>query len=102
MKYVTPKDLLDWGLIFEINRKVLHPFGLALAVEVDGMSKVSFSSEVWDYRDDPEGIRFAPEVFEHGQDKYLKFLDEQGYNALTSRKESLGYIEQNKLDSEEE
>ena len=35
MKYITPKELLDWGLLFEINRGVLHPFGLALAVEMD-------------------------------------------------------------------
>lgn len=45
-KYTTPKELLDSGIIFEINRRVLHPLGLALAVEVDDEGNCTFSNEV--------------------------------------------------------
>lgn len=52
------KFLLEAGLLGEINRKVLHPLGLALIVKenLDGTCK--FSNELLDCRDDFEGISF--------------------------------------------
>jgi hypothetical protein len=57
------KFLVDSGLLFEINRRVLHPFGLALAIEFpdnESAAKLAAESEnagfrLWDNRDDFEG-----------------------------------------------
>jgi hypothetical protein len=46
------------GYLQEINRRLLHPLGLALEVTIadDGTETIS---GVWDCRDDPEGVYFA-------------------------------------------
>lgn len=97
MKYTTPKELLDSGLLFEINRRVLHPLGLALAVEVTTEGEVALSNEIWDNRDDPEGIAFAPETFLEGEAKYNLYMsNKKTADAISSRKKTLGYIVQTK------
>lgn len=70
MNNVKPKPLpLDMpvheyvrssGALLELNRLVLHPIGLALAVLSDG------SAKILDYREDPEGFCFSesPDVFD--------------------------------------
>jgi hypothetical protein len=51
------KFLLETGLLAEINRVVLHPRGLALAVYVhDETDFVTFTNRLYDNREDPEGI----------------------------------------------
>lgn len=58
MATLNPQQLLDWGIIQEINRRLLHPRGLALYVDtelVDGRVKMG----VWpDPSNDPEGWIF--------------------------------------------
>jgi len=46
------------GYLAELNRRFLHPLGLALevVVEDDGSARLG---GVWDYRDDPEGIAYV-------------------------------------------
>jgi hypothetical protein len=58
---MSVKEFRELGLVQEMNRMFLHPMGLALEVviEEDGTEKFG---EIWDCRDDPEGIRFAPGV----------------------------------------
>lgn len=53
--------LQENGLLGEINRLVLHPRGLALAVLVDDNDKAVGFSGLLDYRDDPSGIWFDAE-----------------------------------------
>jgi hypothetical protein len=57
IKYMDVKEFRRLGYLQELNRRFLHPLGLALAVGVheDGTEVLA---EIWDYRDDPEGIRF--------------------------------------------
>lgn len=58
MKRMGAKEFSELGLLHEVNRQILHPLGLALEiVEDDETGKVSFG-QVWDYREDPEGISF--------------------------------------------
>lgn len=45
------------GYLQELNRRVLHPCGLALEVIVNEDGTEQFGG-VWDYRDDPEGMLF--------------------------------------------
>lgn len=47
------------GLLQELNRRFLHPLGLAMEVIVEEDGSAQFG-EVWDYRDDPEGMGFSP------------------------------------------
>lgn len=59
--FLTPADLQAEGFLQEVNRRFFHPLGLALAVEVgedldpDGYMRI----QIWDYRDDPEGMFFG-------------------------------------------
>jgi hypothetical protein len=89
------KFLLDNGLVFEINRRILHPFGLALSVEVDDDDddKVVFDAVL--SIDDEEGWLFDPESFEEGSTKYARFL-EKNEERLVKRESKLGYIIQEK------
>lgn len=45
------------GYLQEVNRKFLHPLGLALEIVVDPDGRCRLGG-VWDYRDDPEGMNF--------------------------------------------
>ena len=92
----VPRFLLDNGLLFEINRRVLHPLGLALEIEVDdssGRPRIKFG-DIWDCRDDPEGVLYSEESFQIGFEKYQKFMDQYGNERLQTRQERLGFVEQ--------
>jgi hypothetical protein len=56
-KRMSVAEFRERGYLQELNRNFLHPLGLALeVVVVDGHERFG---EVWDYRDDPEGIVYA-------------------------------------------
>jgi len=51
-------EFVTLGYLQELNRRFLHPLGLALEVEIEEDGDVRFGG-VWDYRDDPEGMAFS-------------------------------------------
>jgi hypothetical protein len=57
VKHLDIKEFREEGYLQEVNRRFLHPLGLALegTVEEDGSESIS---GIWDCRDDPEGIWF--------------------------------------------
>lgn len=60
-------QLSDWGLIVEINKKILHPLGLALTRDPEnGMSIGALVADdfVWQY---------SPEVYKDANKKLRKF-----------------------------
>ena len=59
IKYISPEDFRDQGYLQEVNRRFLHPLGLAMSVNIDEESGEVSLGGIWDYRDDPEGILFA-------------------------------------------
>jgi hypothetical protein len=59
IQYMDMQEFLDGGFLQEANRKFFHPLGLALSVVTDEDGKATGFGQVWDYRDDPEGIYFA-------------------------------------------
>jgi hypothetical protein len=61
MKYMSVKEFRELGLLHEVNRLVLHPLGLALEVRIDDDGNESFG-QVWDDRDDPEGIYYGDDL----------------------------------------
>lgn len=78
VKYILDPNtfLCDSGLLYKINKEVLHPLGLALQVTFqegyDEVEKARRSPKgeiaIWDCRD--EGIEFAPETDKEGARKY--------------------------------
>ena len=97
IKYLDIKELHENGFVFEINRKVLHPHGLALEITMDDDGK-AWLSGIWDYRDDPEGITFGDDLLEIGKEKFQKYMEREGNEKLEARKKVLGCITQGEDD----
>lgn len=57
VKRIDIAEFRSEGYLQELNRRFLHPLGLALevVVEEDGTEHLG---GIWDYRDDPEGIYY--------------------------------------------
>jgi len=87
LKHIDIREFVDEGYLQEVNRRFLHPLGLALEVveEPDGSCRIG---GVWDYRDDPEGVLFAPEALD--ADKALR-VECLGRDREEPRKAALGY-----------
>lgn len=91
--------LVDNGLIFEINRKVLHPLGLAMVVDVDPKNRKHLAITALVETEDPEGFLYDPEGFSVGMEKLERFLEKKGgQERLDARKAKYGFIEQDKED----
>ncbi len=58
IRYMSVAEFRREGYLQELNRLFLHPLGLAIDVVVDEETGRERLGGVWDYRDDPEGIRF--------------------------------------------
>ena len=89
--------LVNSGLLFEINRTLLHPLGMALEVivEEDGSMRIE---NLWDYRNDPEGMLYAPETFTDGRAKLTQFMAEFGTAKHEERQNTLGFLIQERPD----
>lgn len=93
--------LVESGLLFELNRRILHPLGLALAVRLadePGADTDSTVAMIWDNRSDPEGIVFADETFAEGLTKLAKYMKNTGTHQLVTRRACLGYRIQGEVD----
>lgn len=99
MKYISIQELADMGLLFEVNRRVLHPLGLAIAINAESdketgeVTSAEFGG-VWDCQDDPEGLYFTEETFISGMAKFLAYMEAEGNEKLAIRAEALGYVVQ--------
>jgi hypothetical protein len=83
----TGKFLLDSGLLFTINRTVLHPYGLAMGVDTE-----TDEVTIYDARQDPEGWMYTEDMLKHGKEKYDKFLADFGTAKIKERHENLGFV----------
>lgn len=94
MKRIDIQDFRKEGYLQELNRQFLHPLGLALEIiqEEDGTMRLG---GVWDYRDDLEGIYFAPgEDAAHDTERVRKMKNIENIRAERDphREDALGYI----------
>lgn len=87
------EELLEKGLLFEINRRVLHPFGLALAIETRAGRAIRISPRLV-RTTDPEGMEFTQVDLVDGFRKYLAFMKDGGFVRLARRYEVLGFRSQ--------
>lgn len=73
IKTMPIKEFVEKGFLQEVNRKFFHPLGLALSIreEEDGTQSLH---EIWDYRDDPEGMFFGDGVLKKEKADYVEKL----------------------------
>lgn len=88
VKRISAKEFRDRGYLQEVNRCFLHPLGMALEVILDEGGNVSFGG-VWDYRDDPEGMRFGDDMIDAEKAKRVELERRQKFKTRTA---ALGYF----------
>ena len=81
IKTMEIKEFVEKGFLQEVNRMFFHPLGLALAVKQNEDESWSLH-EIWDYRDDPEGMFFGENVID--KDK-VNFVEELRKSKLFTR-----------------
>lgn len=91
VRHIDIAEFRNEGYLQELNRRFLHPLGLALEVviEDDGTERLG---GIWDYRDDPEGIYFAPESTDLS--KHAEHIDELWATRSPAREAELGFFVQ--------
>ena len=89
IKRIDIKEFRELGFIQEINRRLLHPCGLALEVIIDTETGDTSLGGVWDFRDDPEGMAFGPDVLT--VEKY-KSVEDLCHSKGEVRNENFGWV----------
>lgn len=88
------KEFRAKGYLQELNRIFLHPFGMALEVNVDDDGKETLGG-IWDYRDDEEGIYYdLANSDDERRERFRRNADRvQGemVRRVAKRMESLGF-----------
>jgi hypothetical protein len=97
-KYVPLEEFHAMGLVQEINRRILHPLGMALALNRhtpgDPTAEVVWSfGGIFDSRDDPEGIIFTgPLGLDDDLEENRLKVDEAMEARRSARVEGLGFF----------
>jgi hypothetical protein len=83
--YIGIEEFVKQGYLQELNRRFLHPLGLALevAIDDDGFHEIT---GIRDHRDDPEGI-----YFETVNQEKAGNIDSRVEERKVPRIEALGY-----------
>jgi len=86
--------LVEKGLLFEINRKVLHPLGLALAADVDYNNRTKIKlTHLYDAESD-DGFLYDDETYKENKAIFDLYMKDEGQDKLDKRKKALGFIVQ--------
>ncbi|MEJ2539246.1 MAG: hypothetical protein P8188_04645 [Gemmatimonadota bacterium] len=86
-KIENPVEFLkDHGILFEINRQVLHPLGLELHFHLDDDGRIT-GIDLEDNRGIPQPICFTPEAFHEGRSKYEEYLTSHGRRNIQKRRQ---------------
>lgn len=93
LQLIEPRELMDSGLLQEINRQFLHPRGLSLALGCDvdemGAGRVTLLGVI-DGREDPEGWTMDDPPSPEKAALAKQLWDERS----AARREKLGWIVQ--------
>ncbi len=95
---VPLRSLVDEGLLFEINRQVLHPLGLALTMVWNGEDSGEPDAVVLKTTSDAEGFLFSAEAFADGAGKFRDFMSRYGESRLKGRTAAIGLVRQTRSD----
>ena len=93
VKKMNVKEFVERGFLFELNRSVLHPMGLAMYV-TDGVLSPMVLGGIINSMDDPDGFVFEPKTFIEGHEKWHKFMTLEGGERLNERRDCLGFVQQ--------
>lgn len=74
------------GILFEMNRQVLHPLGLELRFQLGDDGRLQ-RIELLDNRASPQPIFFAPDTFDEGRQKYEAYMSEHGRRNIQKRRQ---------------
>ena len=81
--------LLDSGLLYYINKEILHPIGIALVVK--RKSDNSLRLDIKDSRSEPHLLTYNKEDYAKAQDKFRDFMKKFGHSQIDKRRKKLGY-----------
>ena len=104
VKRIDIKEFREKGYLQELNRKFLHPLGLALEVIIDEETGEETLGGIWDFREDLEGIWFGPlteDRFEEFEKK-ASIVKQAFDNRFFKRYNRLGFMVQPIEKAEEE
>lgn len=95
IKRIDIKEFRESGYLQELNRRFLHPLGLALEIvqEDDGTEKLG---SVWDYREEEEGIYY--DIKNSDSSRKARFrankrmIDAEFEDRSINRKKTLGFV----------
>lgn len=94
IKYVDIKEFRELGYLQEINRRFLHPLGMALSIkqEEDGTETIA---GIWDCRGDADGIYYDINQSEDERKerfrKNFEFVEAEMGKRLEQREKMLGF-----------
>lgn len=95
VKYIDIKEFREKGYLQELNRRFLHPLGLALEIQIDDNGEESLKG-IWDFRDDKEGIHFDfKNRTEESQDIMIQKMDNihrEFQERCSERIKALGFV----------
>jgi hypothetical protein len=85
--------LRESGLLFEVNRKVLHPYGLGLMVEYDSADRAGPVARICGLQrtDDPAGMHFADAGDSISKLQRFEYLNR---HRIEARRKALGDVVQ--------
>ena len=93
IKKIDISEFRKLGYLQEVNRRFFHPLGLALEVVINDNNETL--GGIWDFRDDPEGIRYDYAHSNNERKKNAKqkkeFIDNEIKKRFQKRKELLGF-----------
>jgi len=98
MRKVSVKRLVDDGILFEMNRQVLHPMGLSMAVMVDPSNQAAPETVILLETDDDEGVLFNEEDFTSGAARFHSFFKKTGEDRVARRIRAIGFTRQTRSD----
>jgi hypothetical protein len=97
MNRISLKYLHESGLLFEINRQILHPLGLLLSFKPSTSSTTPEELIIFQTEDD-EGFLFPEEAFSEGAAKFSLYLKSIGNERLEKRVKAKGFVRQTRSD----
>lgn len=92
IRYMSVKEFRREGYLQELNRRFLHPLGLAIEVVVEDGGHESFGG-IWDFRNDREGVRYGGEILAH-LPRAARRIDELWREREPDRVAALGFMVQ--------
>lgn len=97
MKEINIKTLWDSGLVFEINRSLLHPLGYSLVFKPSKTGDDQDSLILMRTADD-EGVLYFESDFMDGAAKFSLFMRNIGEDLLRRRLKTKGFLRQTRSD----